>query len=179
MSPNRKRIEPYLSRLYGYAFSLVRDPVRAEDLVQDCAVKALAAHRIPPDETAYRAWLFRIMRNRFIDGLRREQRAAFIFAEESPADDSVEYWQGDERLIDRITVRLAFDRLDSRQREILALVDIAGLSYRETASVLGIPDGTVMSRVNRARLKLLGLIEESNVRSLPADGKRRSFRGES
>jgi RNA polymerase sigma-70 factor (ECF subfamily) len=167
MSRNRKRIEPYLPRLYGYAFSLLRDAPAAADLLQDCALRAIAARDVPKDEAAYRAWLFRIMRNLFIDGLRRDQRAAFVFDADAADGESVEYWGGDERLIDQVTVRLAFQRLDARQREILGLVDIAGLSYREAAFVLDVPNGTVMSRISRARKKLLELIEDSNVRALP------------
>jgi len=67
----RGRIEGYLPRLYGYALSLVRDPHQDEDLVQDCAVKALSARNTPADEAAFRAWLFQILRNTFFDRLRR------------------------------------------------------------------------------------------------------------
>ena len=54
------RIETYLSRLYGYAISLARDPDLAKDLVQQCALKSLNAKSIPDDETAYRAWLLNL-----------------------------------------------------------------------------------------------------------------------
>ena len=84
MTDEHQRIEPYMKRLYGYAFSLTGDADRAKDLTQDCAVKALAAVRVPIDEPAYRSWLFRIMRNSFIDGLRRDRRAACIFDCPSP-----------------------------------------------------------------------------------------------
>jgi len=156
-----------MQRLYGYAFSLTGDADRAKDLAQDCAVKALAAVKVPVDEPAYRSWLFRIMRNSFIDTLRRDRRAAYIFENDAPESGAVEYSGGDERLVDRLNVKLAFRKLEIRQREILALVDVAGLSYLEAAKVLGVPVGTVMSRVSRARGKLLALVEESNVRSLP------------
>lgn len=167
MTGPKHRIEDYLPRLYGYAVSLSQDRHRAEDLVQSCAVKALAARNVPEDERAYRAWLFRILRNLFIDGLRRERRTADLF-EDDPSDvPAMEYLDGDERLIDRLNVRLAYAGLGAAQREILALVDIVGLSYAETADVLGVPAGTVMSRISRARGKLMEAIEESNVRSLP------------
>ena len=156
-----------MRRLYGYAFSLTGDADRAKDLTQDCAVKALAALNVPVDEPAYRSWLFRIMRNSFIDALRRDRRAAFIFENDPPESGRMEYSGGDERLVDRLNVKLAFGKLEIRQREILALVDVAGLSYLEAAKVLGVPAGTVMSRVSRARGKLLALVEESNVHPLP------------
>ena len=61
------RIEAYLDRLFGYALSLVGERDEARELVQICALKALSAHKVPNDEPAYRAWLFRIQRNVFID----------------------------------------------------------------------------------------------------------------
>ena len=176
MTDRHQRIEPYMKRLYGYAYSLTRDPDRAKDLTHDCAVRALAAVKVPVDEPAYRSWLFRILRNQFIDGLRRDRRTAYIFECELPESGQMEYWGGDERLVDRLNVKLAFQKLEMRQREILALVDVAGLSYRETAEVLCVPSGTVMSRVSRARGKLLALIEESNVRPL-SQGKDQTGQG--
>ena len=167
MTDEHQRIEPYMKRLYGYAFSLTGDADRAKDLTQDCAVKALAAVRVPIDEPAYRSWLFRIMRNSFIDGLRRDRRAACIFDDDPSEPGTMEYSGGDERLVDRLNVKLAFRKLEIRHREILALVDVAGLSYLEASKVLGVPAGTVMSRVSRARGKLLAMVEESNVRPLP------------
>jgi len=63
----RPRIEAYLRRLYGYAVSLAGNHHQAEDLVQECALRALTAKNVPGDEPAYRAWLFRILRNAFVD----------------------------------------------------------------------------------------------------------------
>lgn len=163
----RDRIIPYTKRLYGYAYSLTDNADRAKDLVQDCAVKALSAGNVPVDEPAYRSWLFRILRNQFIDGLRRDRRAAYIFDNEPSGAEEVEYTGGHERLIDRVVVTQAFEKLDTRQREILSLVDMAGLSYRETSEVLGIPAGTVMSRISRARGRLLEILEESPVCPMP------------
>jgi RNA polymerase sigma-70 factor (ECF subfamily) len=71
----RERIHPYLQRLYGYVFSLARDHHQEEDLVQECASRALKARRPPADEPAYRAWLFRILGNLFLDQVRREKSA--------------------------------------------------------------------------------------------------------
>ena len=171
MARHRKRIEPYLDRLYRYALSLCRHEDDARDLVQAAAVKALSSRRVPRDEPAYRAWLFRILRNDFLDRLRRKRRAeAFLLddPDDDVADVTMEYWGGDERFINVVSVRLALDRLPALHREILALVDIAGFSYEEAADMLDVPVGTVMSRVSRARRRLLEAIEDSNVRALPA-----------
>lgn len=80
----------------------------------------------------------------------------------------VSHWRHDDRLIAEITVRQALDRLDPPHREILELIDLAGFRYAEAADILGVPVGTVMSRVSRARLSLLEAIEGGNLRPLAA-----------
>jgi RNA polymerase sigma-70 factor (ECF subfamily) len=176
-----QRIEAYLSRLYKYAFSLARDEDLARDLVQLCAVKALGAKSVPDDESAYRAWLFVILRNAFHDHLRRHRLTQSLFHDEidTEADDApvMEYWRGDERLINVLNVKQAMSRLRPRDQEIISLIDMVGLSYAEAARVLEVAEGTVMSRISRARARLLALVGESNVEPLaPRRGatKRRS-----
>ncbi|MFQ5775560.1 MAG: RNA polymerase sigma factor [Kiloniellaceae bacterium] len=161
----KRRIEAHLQRLYGYALSLTRDPHQAEDLVQECALKALSTRNTPRDEPAYRAWLFRILRNAFLDRMRHEKTA------KSAVDDrnfvaEMEFWQGDERFISVLTVKIEMAKLPQPHREIIALIDIAGLSYAEAARCLGVPAGTVMSRISRARRALLEAIGSSNVHAL-------------
>ncbi len=162
----RTRIEVYLRRLYGYAFSLTGNHHQAEDLVQECALRALTAKNTPRDEPAYRAWLFRILRNAFLDQARRKKTAASVTDDEKIASET-EFWQGDERFITVLTVKLAMAKLPRRQREIIALIDLVGLSYAETAQLLGVPVGTVMSRISRARRMLLDAIGSSNIHELP------------
>ena len=99
----RARIEVYLTRLYGYALSLAGDHHQAEDLVQESAMRALSATNIPGDEPAYRAWLFRILRNAFIDQTRRRKTVAMA-AEDKKFLPETEFWQGDERHITVLTV---------------------------------------------------------------------------
>ncbi len=78
-----------------------------------------------------------------------------------------EFWQGDERLITILTVKHAMAKLDRNQREIIALIDIAGFSYAETAQLLDVPVGTVMSRISRARRVLLEAVGASNIHEFP------------
>ena len=165
------RIEAYLPRLYGYALSLAGNHHQAEDLVQECAVRALTARNIPGDEPAYRAWLFRIPRNLFLDGIRREKTAVSV-KEETNFHPEMEFWRGDERFITVLTVKLEMAKLPQNQREIIALIDIVGLSYAETACLLDVPVGTVMSRISRARRMLLEAIGTSNVHELPVKKKK-------
>lgn len=158
----RRRIEPYLDRLYGYALSLTHHREQARDLVQTCALKALGAKRPPLDEPAYRAWLFRILRNSFHDE-RRRQRRDTVSLEQLTAgaggDDNVVSLQlavaQDDALIDQLTLQAAMGRLCHDHHEILTLIDMIGFSYREAAELLGVPIGTVMSRISRARRVLL------------------------
>lgn len=168
----RSRVERYLGRLYGYAHSLCRDADEARDLVQDCAVKALAAKSVPPDEAAYRAWLFKILRNLFLDRVRRHRVRDQAVPKLTDVSVSGEYWTADERLISVLTVKRELSRLPEAQREIIGLIDIAGLSYAEAAEALGVPVGTIMSRISRARAALIEAIGDGNLRVLPEKEKR-------
>jgi RNA polymerase sigma-70 factor (ECF subfamily) len=167
----RTRIEDYVGRLYGYAFSLAGNHHQAEDLVQDCAVRALTAKNTPRDERAYRAWLFQILRNAFLDQVRHKKVAVSATDDEKFAPE-MEFWQGDERFITVLTVKLEMAKLPQRHREIIALIDLVGLSYAETAQLLGVPAGTVMSRISRARRMLLDAIGLSNVHELPVKNQK-------
>ena len=169
----RARIETYLPRLYGYAFSLAGNRHQAEDLVQDCALRALRAKNTPRDEAAYRAWLFRILRNAFLDQVRHKKTVESATDAEKFVPET-EFWQGDDRFITVLTVKIEMAKLPRRQREIVALIDLAGLSYAEAAQLLAVPVGTVMSRISRARRMLLDAVGSSNVHELPVERKRRN-----
>lgn len=174
---NRDRIIPYLQRLFGYAWALTKADDRAHDLVQDTACKALSARLTPADDAAYRAWLFKILRNQFLDDQRRanviDKRAA---ESEENNFDVMEYWAGDERLINKIAVKRALTILTSKHSEILILIDMVGFSYQEASDLLDVPVGTVMSRLNRARATLLTLLE-SDGGKVVAFSSRRTGRG--
>lgn len=170
----RVRIQAYLQRLYGYAVSLARDHHQAEELVQECALRALTAKNIPRDEQAYRAWLFRILRNLFLDQVRHE-KAVLSATEDEHFVPETEFWQGEKRFITVLNVRLEMAKLPRAKREIITLIDFVGLSYAETAQLLDVPVGTVMSRISRARRMLLDAIGSSNVHELPVK-KRKGMR---
>ncbi len=159
------RSEPYLGRLFGYAFSLTNERDLALELVQDCMVKVLAAGEAPAPEAAYRAWLFRILRNAAFDRLRNGGPAMVCLDEEPDIADPASL-RVEESLINQLTVRSGMTRLSGAHREIIALIDIAGFSYGEAAALLRVPVGRVMSRVSRARRALLAAISEHNVHSL-------------
>lgn len=148
-------------RLFSYARRLSGSRDTAADLLQSCAMKALSAAP-PAEEPLIRAWLFTILRNIWIDEHRRGQVSAR--AEASEIEDRP--WRYDDRLIAAITVRQALDRLEPSHREVLELIELAGFKYAEAAEILGVPVGTIMSRLSRARLALLEAIEGANIRAL-------------
>jgi RNA polymerase sigma-70 factor (ECF subfamily) len=157
-------------RLFGYAVSLTGDRETARDLLQQSALQALAAKSPPNSGRSACAWLFRIVRNAWIDQHRRE---AVRMVAPPPVPLEQERWHFDDRLIAELTVRRALGRLEPLHREVIELVDICGFRYREVAGILDIPVGTVMSRLSRARLALLDAIG-GNVRSLEAARRRMS-----
>lgn len=151
-------------RLFFYALRLSGSRDAAADLLQSCAMKALDAS--PPEEDdRLRPWLFTILRNLWIDEHRRGQASVLAAAEAEAPEGG--YWRHHDSLIAEITVRQALERLDPSHRDILELIDLAGFRYGEAAEILGIPQGTVMSRISRARAALLEAIEGGNLRVLP------------
>lgn len=174
MRTGKQSIESYIPRLYGYAYSLSCNADDANDLVQETAVKALKATRVPRDEAAYRGWLFTILRNNWLDAVRRRNRRPEIdFVDDlgdTPGGASV--WAHEDSLISTLTVKLCLARLSAQHREILGLVDVSGFTYDEAAKILDVPVGTVTSRVARARCAMLADLAGGNVHTLPAERRR-------
>jgi len=152
-------LEALIPRLRRYAHALTRHPVHADDLVQDTLERAWARRGQWRADSNLRAWVFTIMHNLFINGLRRfepEQLPdgfADDFADEFAANPGTASATG---LLD---LERALARLNPAQRSVLLLVGLEDLSYQQTAAVLGIPIGTVMSRLARARQNLRVLME--------------------
>ncbi len=172
--PKRQRIETYLDRLFGYAFSLTKDRDSAQDLVQTCVLKCLSAERIPVDEPAYRAWLFKILRNTFRDDLRRQRNGTLAYEGLGENDNGdrnntsdLDVSSVDERLINTLAVRKGLMQMSLEHREVLVVIDLAGFSYKEAACLLQVPVGTVMSRLSRARKAMLQELTKRQVRRFP------------
>ncbi|MEO3999965.1 RNA polymerase sigma factor [Mesorhizobium sp. CAU 1732] len=160
-----------LPTLRRFALSLTRSADKADDLVQSACERALAnAARYEPD-TRFDAWMFRIIRNLWIDRVRREKTAG-------PTDDiddrpdlaGISGVQVVEARSTMQSVSDAIDALPDEQREVLLLTCVEDVSYKDAAEVLGIPIGTVMSRLARARRRLAEItgISGGTARS-PAD----------
>jgi RNA polymerase sigma-70 factor, ECF subfamily len=149
---------PLFDRLYNFAHWLTRNREEAEDLVQETYAKALKGFSSFEPGTNIRAWMFRILRNTFLNS-RTGLKAATVPLE-SPEEDPalpVEKETPETILIDRASERIlqeAMEELPVRYREVLLLCEVEEMSYQEIAATLAIPAGTVMSRLSRARRAL-------------------------
>lgn len=137
--------------LFNYAVALTRSRDQAAELVQETALRLLSARHLPKDDAALRAWMFTTLRNHRIDQLRRCGREAELL-------DHVDTPATDLPVEEALSVRAAFHALSFPHREVLAAVDIAGFTYAQTAEILDLPIGTVMSRVARARAAMLAIL---------------------
>ena len=146
-------IEPHIPALRRYAWALLRDREGADDLVQDCLERALSRRHLRRRDGDMRAWLFTILRNLFVDGLRRRSREGSRIDLDQVADLAAPSADPDARVVVR-DVLDGLDTLPPDQKAVLLLVCVEDLSYEATARVLGVPVGTVMSRLSRAREKL-------------------------
>jgi RNA polymerase sigma-70 factor (ECF subfamily) len=142
-----------LPPLRRYARALTRDEAAAEDLVHDCLVRAYERRSTFRAGGNLRTWLLSILHNTFIDARRR--RAAEE-RREADASGLLETWlpPGQEGAVRLQQIGRAFWDLPQEQRAVLHLVAIEGMAYQEAADALGIPLGTLMSRLGRARAAL-------------------------
>lgn len=155
-------IEAEIPRLRRYARSLVREPERADDLVQESLERALGAADSWRPGTNLRAWLFTILRNCHINQIRRSRREVGVI-DQGSEPPMLAVSGGQEASVALGEVRRAYAKLSSEHREILMLIAVEGLAYEEAAAVLGVPLGTVRSRLSRARRTLRDLLEQSDV----------------
>ncbi len=150
---------PHIPRLRRYARALTGDRVRADDLVQDTLERALVKLHLWRPGSDLRAWLFTIMHNVHINQLRSKSGAAVALDDESvqpPASPA----QADTLELRDLQAMLL--RLPEEQRQVVLMVGLEQMTYEETAGVLGIPVGTVMSRLSRGRERLRALLTGVN-----------------
>jgi RNA polymerase sigma-70 factor (ECF subfamily) len=149
-----------LPRLRRFARSLARDAADADDLVQLALERALKARGQWQEGTNLNAWMYRILRNVWIDELRSGARRARTFApEEAGAAVGVPAHEDVERSAEMRDVGRAMAALPEEQREAVALVLVEGLAYKEAAEILDIPMGTLTSRLTRGRQALAQWLE--------------------
>ncbi len=150
-----------LPRLRRFAHALSRNSADADDLTQMTVERALVARRQWQPGTRLDSWLYRIMRNLWIDTARSRARKAKLEAPPEQADGvGVDPRPGIEASIDLQRVMAAMARLPDEQREVVAMILVEGFGYREVAEMLGLPIGTVSSRLVRGRTALLEMVGE-------------------
>jgi len=155
----RQQLEMLQPMLFKLAWSWCHDQELANDLVQDTCQLALKKHQQLQDLSKAKPWLVRILANLHIDHC-RQQKDVISFDDEYPeqGNDPAEL---NGRVDDIEYVRNAIARLNHDHRKIITLVDLGECSYAEVADILGIPAGTVMSRLSRARTQLRSILESS------------------
>lgn len=158
-SDPRDEIVEHLGAMRAFAMSLTRNSATADDLVQDTLVKAWTNIEKFEPGTNMRAWLFTILRNTFYS-LRRKRKREVEDGDGAMAATLSQKPDHDGRLNLR-DFNVAFEQLTDEQREALILVGAGGFSYEEAADTCGVAVGTIKSRVNRARQRLVELMELS------------------
>ena len=162
----------YVDQLYGAAMRMTRNPADAEDLVQETYTKAFAAFRSFEQGTNLRAWLFRILRNTYINAYRKAQREPVSTSADELSDPQLlevdarsaggarsAETEALERLGDTEIIE-AMQALPEDFRTAVYLADVEGFSYKEIAEIMETPVGTVMSRVHRGRKSLRSLLAQ-------------------
>ncbi len=162
---------PHMEALYNTALRLARNPLDAEDLVQEAFLRAYRFYHQFEEGTNFKAWIFKILTNTFINHYRKKTRGPQQVELEKiqpyypapndegagtiTADDFSHYQDffGDE-------INHALQQLSEDFRWVIILCDLEEFSYKEIATMLGIPIGTVMSRLSRARMQLQKLLQD-------------------
>lgn len=165
----RAEVERLMDRLYGTALRLTRNRADAEDLVSEAVTKAWANFNHLADHQAFPKWLFRILTNTFVSDQRRiryETSETIVDVDGAETFSLFEklhqpfllWWSNPEQELINTLLREdlenALNQLAEEYRFVVVLVEINGHSYAETAEILGVPIGTVRSRLSRARSML-------------------------
>ena len=156
-----RELRAHWPRLRRFALALSRDAADADDLVQATAERIIRSVGQWQAGSRFDSWMFRIARTLWIDTMRARGRQNARFAPEEDGEQvGFDPRPGTEAAIDLGTAMAAMQRLPEEQREVIALILVDGLGYRETADTLGLPIGTISSRLARGRTALLAMLGE-------------------
>lgn len=160
----------HIDAVYRMALQLTKHPDEASDLVQDTYLKALrASERFEEKGGGMRSWLFTILHHTFYSRVKRDKKGPMAVEEfyeaderETPPDEAPPAWDLRSLDWDHVDERIlhAINELSPDHREVLLLWGVEGMKYREIATVLDVPIGTVMSRLHRSRKVLSESLEE-------------------
>ena len=163
---------PHLDSLYSTALRMTRHPLDAEDLVQDVYLRAYRFFDKFEEGTNFKAWIFKILTNTFINRYRKKarepqqtefERVEYFYTQaDKERDEKYETRYDEKRYVDLFDdeVNAALARLSYDFRAVVILCDIEGFSYKEIAKIIKTPIGTVMSRLSRARQQLQNDLRE-------------------
>lgn len=166
MTDMGRLIEPVIPGLRRYANALVRDASEADDLVQDCLERAIARWGQRRADGDTRSWLYSILHNLAVDRWRSLRRRGTMAPIETVDPAFLSVAPAQEHGLARSDILRALDQLPDEYRAVILLVTVEGLSYAETARILGVPPGTVMSRLSRGRARLASaMAHDAPVRS--------------
>lgn len=156
-----KRLEAGRGRLFRMAYAWCHDSDIADDVVQETMVKAMQNVDTVKDTDTLDGWLFRVLSNCFIDYCRRRREQIDIDDIVLLANETPESVNCQSEML--AWVKYGISGLPFKHRQVITLIDIESFSYTEVANILDIPQGTVMSRLNRARQALKKRLQESNI----------------
>jgi RNA polymerase sigma-70 factor (ECF subfamily) len=155
------QLSALLPRLRRFAHALSHDPADADDLTQATVERALRSRDQWQPGTNLDSWCYRIMRNLWIDTARARSRKN---SREAPEEEGLSVGEDPREAMDAAvdlkSIMAAMSRLPDEQREIVALILVEGFGYREVSEMLGLPIGTVSSRLVRGRTALLAMVGE-------------------
>jgi RNA polymerase sigma-70 factor (ECF subfamily) len=157
MADIRQKIEAHIPGLRRYARALARDVVGADDLVQECLTRALGKLHLWRGGDL-RAWLFTILHNQHVNEVRRSIRRG-ITVELSDTKPVLRRPPNQDKVLELRDLDRALGQLPAEQRAVILLVGLEGMSYDDVSTVLGVPVGTVRSRLSRGRLALRQLMD--------------------
>ena len=164
-------IEREIPRLRRYARALTRSADRADDLVQETLLRAIAKAHLWQAGTDIRAWLFTIMHNQYVNMVRSAMRGeATVDIEQMSSSLVATTDPTASRQLRELERALAC--LPGEQREVILLVGLEGMSYEAAAQVLSVPIGTVRSRLSRGREALRGLLDRPETADSPSPTRR-------
>lgn len=150
--PSRDTLGQEADAMKRYAITLTRNMDDADDLVQDCMERALRKWTLRAAGVPLRGWLFTMMRNLHVDRWRRQKRQAASQGDPESTAPVLPPNQDDHVELNKLLAHVM--ALPDDQRIALILVSVEGFTYGEAAKTLGVPEGTVLSRVSRARAAL-------------------------
>ncbi|MCF6317472.1 MAG: RNA polymerase sigma factor [Marinosulfonomonas sp.] len=156
----RNQLQQCLPDLWRYAYALTRDRHMADDLVQDCAERALRKRDLWQQTGALKPWLMKMLLNLYKNQLRAHSRRPHLVAIDDMHHDPAAPDALEQKLALSQTAR-AMGQLPEDQREALLLVVLGGVSYKQAAEALNVPLGTLMSRLGRARAKLREMMADA------------------